>query len=287
VALTPILHPHPSGGWRERGFRIVFEHDTRAGWLFDVILIVTILVSVLVAMLDSVASLHARHAAVFYTLEWGFTLVFTVEYLVRLAVVARPARYARSFFGIVDLLAVLPTWLSLLLPGSQYLLIVRLLRILRVFRVLRLTRYVNEAGLLLGTLARSSRKIFVFLWAILTVVTVFGALMYVVEGPEHGFDSIPTAVYWAIVTVGTVGFGDISPETGAGRFLASILILIGYGIIAVPTGIYTAELAQSLLARRDGRQCRHCALPGHDLDAVYCRRCGGALGDDEQPPPAT
>jgi voltage-gated potassium channel len=275
--LEPRLRPSDDDGWRLAAFRVIFEHDTRGGWLFDVALIAAILASVLVTMLDSVASLHARHGQLFYALEWLFTVVFTVEYVARLLVVTQPLRYARSFFGIVDLLAVLPTWLSLLFPGSQYLLVVRLLRILRVFRVLKLARYVSEAGMLMSAMRRSSRKIFVFLFAIMTVVTVFGALMYVVEGPAHGFDSIPVGIYWAIVTVGTVGFGDISPATGFGRFLASILILFGYGIIAVPTGIYTAELAQGLLNRRDQRRCGQCGLLGHDADAAHCRGCGGAL----------
>jgi voltage-gated potassium channel len=275
--LEPRLRPSDDDGWRLATFRVIFEHDTRGGWLFDVALIAAILASVLITMLDSVASLHASHGRLFYAMEWVFTLVFTVEYIARLLVVTQPLRYARSFFGIVDLLAVLPTWLSLLFPGSQYLLVVRLLRILRVFRILKLARYVSEAGLLVSALRRSSRKIFVFLFAILTVVTVFGALMYVVEGPAHGFDSIPLGIYWAIVTVGTVGFGDIAPATGFGRFLASILILFGYGLIAVPTGIYTAELAQGLFNRLDQRRCGQCGLAGHDADAGHCRNCGAAL----------
>jgi voltage-gated potassium channel len=275
--LEPRLRPSDDDGWRLAAFRVIFEHDTRGGWLFDVALIAAILASVLITMLDSVASLHARYGDVFYVLEWVFTVVFTAEYIARLLVVTQPLRYARSFFGIVDLLAVLPTWLSLLFPGSQYLLVVRLLRILRVFRILKLARYVSEAGVLMSAMRRSSRKIFVFLFAIMTVVTVFGALMYVVEGPEHGFDSIPLGIYWAIVTVGTVGFGDIAPATGLGRFLASILILFGYGLIAVPTGIYTAELAQGLLNRRDQRSCEACRLVGHEPDAAHCRNCGGAL----------
>jgi voltage-gated potassium channel len=282
--LEPRLRPSDDDGWRLAAFRVIFEHDTRGGWLFDVALIAAILASVLITMLDSVASLHARYGDVFYVLEWAFTVAFTAEYVARLLVVNQPLRYARSFFGIVDLLAVLPTWLSLLFPGSQYLLVVRLLRILRVFRILKLARYVSEAGVLMSAMRRSSRKIFVFLFAIMTVVTVFGALMYVVEGPEHGFDSIPLGIYWAIVTVGTVGFGDIAPATGLGRFLASILILFGYGLIAVPTGIYTAELAQGLFNRRDQRRCEACRLVGHEPDAAHCRSCGGALpGPDAAP----
>lgn len=277
IELDPRVRPASDIGWRSHAHRIIFGHDTRAGWLFDMLLIGAILASVMVALLDSVPDLHTRHGGLFYALEWGFTLLFSLEYVLRLLVLARPARYARSFYGIVDLLSVLPTYASLLIPGSQYLLIVRVLRILRVFRILKLTRYLSEADLLMGALARSGRKIFVFLCAILTIVTVFGALMYVVEGPDHGFRSIPTGIYWAIVTVATVGFGDISPMTPLGRFLASILILIGYGIIAVPTGIYTAELAQGLRLRHDRRRCRQCDLGGHEDDALHCRRCGHAL----------
>lgn len=276
VELETYLQPQ-SDGWRRDANRIIFGHDTRAGWLFDVLLIAMILASVMVTLLDSVPDLHARYGSVFYALEWGFTLLFSIEYLARLTVVTQPWRYARSFYGIVDLLAVLPTYVSLLIPGSQYLLIVRVLRILRVFRILKLTRYLSEANLLMSALARSSRKIFVFLCAILTIVTVFGALLYVVEGPAHGFQSIPTGIYWAIVTVATVGFGDISPATPLGRFLASILILIGYGIIAVPTGIYTAELAYGLRFRHNDRHCDACDLRGHEEDAMHCRRCGERL----------
>ncbi len=274
----------PLGGWRLSLYTVIFEADTRAGRWFDLALIWLILTSVAVVILDSFASLHARWGETLEVLEWIFTVLFTAEYIARLLVVTQPLRYARSFFGIVDLLAVLPTWLSLLFPGSQYLLVVRLLRILRVFRILKLARYVSEAGVLMSAMRRSSRKIFVFLFAIMTVVTVFGALMYVVEGPTHGFDSIPLGIYWAIVTVGTVGFGDIAPATALGRFLASILILFGYGLIAVPTGIYTAELAQGLFNRRDQRHCGQCNLAGHEPDAGHCRGCGAALATEDAKP---
>lgn len=272
------LGPDPRGGWRARWFTIIFGHDTPAGRRFDLWLIAIILASVAVTVFDTLPGLHARWALAFLAAEWAFTLAFTAEYLVRLAVVDRPARYARSFFGVIDLLAILPTWLSLLLPGSQYLAIVRVLRVLRVFRILKLARYVGEAGMLAGAMRRSARKIGVFLFAMLTIVTVFGAVMYVIEGPEHGFTSIPTAMYWAIVTVATVGFGDIAPGTPLGRLVASALILIGYGVIAVPTGIYTAELATSLRGKRVERPCPRCTLPEHEADALHCRRCGHDLG---------
>jgi voltage-gated potassium channel len=268
-------------GWRERWFEIIFGHETPAGQLFDVLLIVAILASVAVALLDTVGTLNARYGTLFYGIEWGFTLLFTAEYVVRLMIVARPARYARSFFGVIDLLAILPTYLSLLLAGSQYLLVIRILRILRVFRILKLVQYVDEARVLVSAMQRSWRKILVFLSAIITIVTIFGALMYLIEGPEHGFTSIPLAMYWAVVTVATVGFGDITPGTPVGRFVASLLMLIGYGIIAVPTGIYTAELASSLRQSRDARRCAACGLRGHETDARHCRGCGAAMDSEE------
>lgn len=275
----PRLDAAGDEGWRWRWFHIIFGHQSVAGRRFDILLIWLILASVGVAVLDSVPAVHAAYAPGLYLVEWVFTLAFSAEYVARLLVVAKPLRYARSFYGVIDVLAVLPTWLSLFFPGAQYLLVVRILRILRVFRILKLTRYVSEAGLLMGALQRSGRKIFVFLFTILTVVTIFGAMMYVVEGPQHGFTSIPTGIYWAIVTVATVGFGDISPVTPLGRFLASMLILIGYGIIAVPTGIYTAEMVQGLRTQRDARRCEACGATGHDADARHCRQCGAALDD--------
>jgi voltage-gated potassium channel len=269
--------PPPRPGWRQRWFEVIFGHETRAGRNFDVLLIVAILASVAVAMADSVAELHDRHGLLFYRLEWGFTLLFTAEYLVRLVIVADRLRYARSFFGVIDLLAVLPTWLSLLFPGAQYLLVIRVLRILRVFRVLKLLRYIDESLLLIRALQNSWRKIFIFLVAIVTLVTVFGAVMYLVEGPDNGYTSIPMSMYWAIVTVATVGFGDIVPLTALGKLIASLLILIGYGIIAVPTGIYTAELMTSLRQDRDARRCTGCGLAGHEADAAHCRGCGAPV----------
>src|SRR5690606_3733748 len=230
---------------------------------------------------DSVPSIKARWHTWLYAAEWMFTLAFTVEYGVRLWTVRRPWRYARSFFGIIDLLAILPTFLSLLFPASASLTVIRALRLLRVFRVLKLVEYSSEAGVLIQALQRSRRKIFVFIATLVTIVIIFGALMYVVEGPEHGFTSIPAGMYWAIVTVGTVGFGDIAPVTGFGRFVTSVLIVIGYSIIAVPTGIYTAELARSLQPLRRRVRCAECGLPEHEADAWHCRKCGRALPHDD------
>jgi voltage-gated potassium channel len=269
--------------WRERLFIIVFRHDTVAGKTFDISLIAVIFLSVIVAMMDSVKDLHVRYGELFLVLEWGFTALFTVEYALRLAIVNRPLRYATSFYGLIDVLALLPTYLALFFSGIQFLIVLRILRILRIFKILHMNKYVEEGGILIGALIRSSRKIFIFLLTILTVITIFGALMYLIEGEENGFTSIPTAMYWAIVTVATVGFGDLAPVTPLGRFFTSILILIGYGIIAVPTGIYAAELFSAVRQGRDLRTCGGCGLIGHDADAKHCRACGHAL---ETPSPS-
>ncbi|MDR2872247.1 MAG: ion transporter, partial [Xanthomonadaceae bacterium] len=260
------------------------RHDTPPSRNFDLALIILILTSVLVIMLDSVESLHARFQRPLYIVEWIFTLLFTAEYVVRLLVVRRPLRYALSVWGIIDLVSILPTYLSVILPGTQSLLVVRVLRILRLFRILKLTQYMEEGGMLMSALWRSRRKIFVFICGVLTVVVIFAALMYLIEGPAHGFSNIPTSMYWAIVTMATVGYGDIAPQTAAGRVISSVLILIGYSVIAVPTGIYTAELASSLLAsrqnpknRHDQRGCPECGQEGHEGDAEFCRKCGSPL----------
>jgi voltage-gated potassium channel len=269
--------PATQTGWRARWFHIIFGHADTVGRRFDVLLIIAILGSITVAVFDSVAQAHAQYGKLFYTLEWLFTLAFTLEYVMRILVVDRPWRYIRSFFGVVDVLAVLPTWISLVAAGSQYLLVVRALRILRIFRILKLTRYVGEADLLWSTLIRARRKVLVFFSVILTLVLIFGALMYLIEGPEDGFTSIPTSMYWAIVTMTTVGFGDITPKTTLGKMLTSMIILIGYSIIAVPTGIFTAELAAGMRARRKYRPCPHCSQADHEGDARYCRICGTEL----------
>ena len=280
---TPQLNPATESGWRRRWFDIIYRHDTPPSRNFDLLLIVAILASVIVIVLDSDPWLHIDHARILYAIEWGFTALFTAEYAMRLMVVRRPLRYALSLWGIIDLLSILPTYLSLLFPGSQALLVVRILRVLRLFRILKLTQYVEEGGLLMTALWRSRRKIFLFVSALLTIAIIFGAIMFVVEGPEHGFSTIPTGMYWAIVTMATVGYGDLSPATPLGRFIASVLILIGYSIIAVPTGIYTAELASSLReatrdeGHLDHRGCPECGLEGHDPDASHCRNCGHLL----------
>ena len=268
----------PAGGRRARLHEIIFEADTRAGRLFDLTLIWLILLSVATVILESVRSVRAQYGDLLYTLEWVFTLLFTVEYVLRLTSVRHPLRYATSFFGVVDLLAIIPTYLSIFLPGSQYLLVIRILRLLRVFRLLKLSEYVAEADTLRLALRASRRKISVFISAVVLLVVIIGALMYVIEGEEHGFTSIPTSIYWAIVTLTTVGYGDLSPRTPFGQMLASVVMVLGYGIIAVPTGIVTVELAQAARQRRVTTQaCPSCRAQGHDLDAVYCKYCGANL----------
>jgi voltage-gated potassium channel len=279
---SPQLNPAAPAGWRRRWFDIIFGHEPGLPRRFDLLLIVAILVSVLVVLLDSVAAIHARWSSWLLAAEWAFTLFFTAEYAVRLWVVRKPLRYALSSWGVIDLLSILPTYISLVLPGGQALMVVRILRILRVFRILKLTQYLAEGNLLVTAMLRSRRKIFLFVSTLVTIVVIFGALMYLIEGPQHGFTSIPTSMYWAVVTMGTVGYGDISPETTLGRLVTSVLILIGYSIIAVPTGIYTAELANTLRdstnePRHDHRGCPACGLEGHERDARYCRGCAGPL----------
>lgn len=262
---------------RHRLHEIIFEADTRAGKWFDLILIVSILSSVVVVMLDSVATVRVSHGPLLYAIEWGFTLLFTLEYLLRLSCVTKPLRYAFSFLGLVDFLAVVPTYVSLVLPGSQYMLVIRILRVLRVFRVLKLASYVGEATILMRALLASRRKITIFLLAIITVVVIFGSLMYLVEGAKNGFTSIPRSIYWAIVTMTTVGYGDISPKTNLGQGLASIIMILGYAIIAVPTGIVTAELNHATRKKISTQACPGCMAHGHDPDAVFCKFCSERL----------
>jgi voltage-gated potassium channel len=268
----------PVSGWRLALYIVIFEADTRAGRWFDLVLIGAILASVAVVVLDSVAEVHVRHGELLYALEWAFTLAFTIEYLARLACVRRPLRYARSFYGVIDLLAVLPTYLAVLVPGLHAMMDVRVLRLLRVFRILKLGEYVAEFGLLARALAASRRKILVFLAFVMMVVLVMGTLMYVVEGPGNGYTSIPVSVYWAITTMTTVGFGDITPKTDLGRVIASVMMLLGWGTLAVPTGIVSAEFTAQRLPREvTTRTCHACLSEGHLPNARYCRDCGAPL----------
>ncbi|EJO94102.1 ion transporter [Ectopseudomonas hydrolytica] len=264
--------------WRQRLYIIIFETSTPAAQRFDNWLLVTILASLVVVMLDSVEHFHNQYAEVFRALEWFFTVLFAIEYGLRLYISPKPMRYAFSFFGLVDLLAVLPAILALMFADAQYLMIVRAIRLIRVFRVLKLRQYLSQANFLLVALRGSKQKIIVFLVSVSTLVTVYGALMYVIEGPANGFTSIPISIYWAVVTLTTVGFGDITPQTPIGQMLATLVMITGYSIIAVPTGIFTAELANAM--RLEGQMehdCPHCKKPRHEHNASYCNRCGGPL----------
>jgi voltage-gated potassium channel len=275
---NPLENP-PLSPWREKLRVIIFEADTAAGKAFDIGLLVAILLSVLAVLLDSVAPFRNRHGQLLDNAEWFFTLLFTAEYALRLICSPRPLHYARSFFGIVDLLAILPTYLSLLFPGAESMIVIRGLRLLRVFRVFKLGQFLGEASLLRNALASSRHKITVFLGTISILVTILGAAMYLIEGEENGFTSIPIAIYWAIVTMTTVGYGDMAPVTVSGKLLASIVMIMGYSIIAVPTGIVTAEIVEGAAAARriTTRSCPNCLSEGHDRDATYCKDCSALL----------
>ncbi len=271
----------PTEGWRLSLYSVIFESETRAGRIFDLSLIAVILFSVLVVVLDSVQSIHARWGGVFSVFEWIFTAVFTLEYIARLACLRHPLRYARSFYGVIDLLALLPTYLAILMPGLSVLIDVRILRLLRVFRIFKMSRYAAEYRALATALAASRRKIMVFVGFVGMVVLVLGTLMYVVEGPQHGFTSIPVAIYWAISTMTTVGFGDLVPKTGLGRAIASVMMLLGWGVLAVPTGIVSAEMVRygrEGIPKVSPRRCEACGADAHTSDARFCRVCGGPLG---------
>lgn len=261
---------------KEKLYEVIFEADTPAGKKFDMLLLIIILFSVGIAMLETVPSLNHHFANIFYLIEWIFTIIFTVEYLVRIYCVRSPKRYIFSFYGIIDLLSTLPTYFSIFFPGSQGLLVIRSIRLLRIFRIFKLARYLGEANILMTALKASRIKVTVFVGAVSVIVVIVGALMYLVEGPEHGFVSIPMSAYWAIVTVTTVGFGDITPQTPLGQFLASLLMILGYGFIAVPTGIVSVELANAQ-TNLTTQTCPSCFKQDHTLDAIYCKYCGTRL----------
>lgn len=258
-------------------YDIVFEADTQAGKLFDVSLLIIILVSILLVMLESVPSIEKEYGAILKFLEWVITGIFSLEYLLRIWIIQKPRVYIFSFYGIIDFLAVLPSYLALVFAGTQGLMVIRALRLLRVFRILKLNRYTNEGAIIIRALHASRIKISVFLFAILTMVIIIGTVMYMVEGAENGFTSIPRGIYWAVVTLTTVGYGDISPSTSLGQFFASLVMVIGYAIIAVPTGIVTAELTRQASKPISTQVCPKCLSEGHDLDATYCKKCGGKL----------
>jgi voltage-gated potassium channel len=264
--------------WRARLHEVIYESNTLAGKVFDVSLLVLILASILVVMLDSVEEWHVRYGDLFNRLEWIFTAVFTIEYILRLVSISKPMKYVFSFLGIIDLLAILPSYLSIFFGGAQSLLVLRALRLLRVFRIFKLTHFLTEMQFLGVAIKGSLRKISIFILVVLMLVVILGSLMYLIEKGENGFNSIPDSIYWAIVTITTVGYGDISPATPMGKFVASIIMLLGYGIIAVPTGIVTTEMALAARKRDEKSEvCPQCGKEGHDADADYCKRCGGKL----------
>jgi len=264
---------------RARLYTIIFGTDTPAGKRFDIVLIAAILISVIALMAESVNALGTNYGAFFRLLEWVLTILFTLEYFTRIYCSPYPARYARSFYGIVDLLAIFPTYLSLIIPGANYLLAIRLLRFLRIFRVLKLVRYLREANTLLRSIALARRKISVFFFSVLVLAVILGTVMYVIEGSANGFSSIPRSIYWTIVTITTVGYGDITPQTVPGQVVASFIMLLGYSIIAVPTGILTAELMQEMQRERVQRSCAGCGIAGHERDARFCKVCGTSLSN--------
>lgn len=272
--------PQVLSGWRRAWHEIIFESDTPAGRAFDIILIFCILASFGFVMLESIGSISIAYGDVLRIGEWFFTILFTVEYVMRLLCVIHPWKYALSPLGMIDLLAVLPTYLDVLYSGAHVLISLRVLRLLRIFRILKLAHYLKEATVLTAALKASKAKITVFLLAVSTLVTIIGSVMYVIEGPERGFTSIPVSIYWAIVTMTTVGFGDITPKTPLGQLFAGMVMILGYGIIAVPTGIVTAEMTR---AARNASEpvstqcCMACSAEGHDADAKYCKYCGSPL----------
>ncbi|MGR5061749.1 ion transporter [Photobacterium sp. DNB22_13_2] len=262
---------------KQRLYQIIFGTQTKAGRNFDIALIVAILCSELILILSTIRTVEFKYSEALTVLEWVFTLLFTVEYLLRLYCSPKPWAYARSFYGVIDLIAVLPSYLAFLFPGSNYLLIIRLIRVMRIFRILKLARFLKDSNILLRSLLMAQRKILVFFSSVAILVTVLGSLLYIVEGPNNGFTSIPASIYWAIVTITTVGYGDIVPQTDIGKAIASITMLLGYSILAVPTGIITAELSQEMQTQRHLIRCTNCSSSGHETDANFCKKCGTEL----------
>ena len=265
---------------KEKIHEVIFEADTPLGKRFDITLMVIIVLSVVVVLLETVPSLQEKYGNFFYILEWIFTVIFTIEYILRLYCVYRPLKYAKSFFGIIDLLAILPTYLSVFIIGAQSLLVIRILRLMRVFRIFKLWHFLTEGRQLVKALQASRAKITVFMLFVLLMVTIIGSIMYIIEGGQEntGFSSIPQSIYWAIVTLTTVGYGDITPTTDFGRFLSAIVMILGYAVLAVPTGIVSVEIFKSSRVTNT-QACRYCAQEGHDDDAVFCKYCGERLND--------
>lgn len=271
------MDPVKSSSWRLRLHEIIYESDTRAGKFFDVTLLCLIVASIIVVVLDSSQQWRQSHGDLFEKMEWGFTILFTIEYILRLICIKKPWRYVFSFLGVIDLLAIIPGYLSLLVPGTRSLLVLRALRLMRIFRIFKLSHFLSEMHFLRVALKGSMRKISVFMLVVLTLVIIMGSVMYLVEGGRNGFDSIPESIYWAIVTITTVGYGDISPVTAPGKFVASVIMLMGYAIIAVPTGIITTEMAIAMMRKENQQACPGCGREGHDSNARYCKFCGEKL----------
>ncbi|MCH2198923.1 MAG: ion transporter [Flavobacteriales bacterium] len=271
------FEPAAENDWRARIHEVIFEADTPAGKRFDIALLWVIVASVVVVMLESVVEIKDKYGSLLQILEWSFTIVFTIEYIARLVSVKKPLRYVFSFFGLVDLLSIIPTFLGLFIQGSGSLLVIRILRLLRVFRVLKLIGFLREARVLGQALRASRRKIAVFLMTVVALVIILGTLMYIIEDAEAGFTSIPRSIYWAVVTLTTVGYGDIAPATALGQFLASVIMILGYSILAVPTGIVSSELARTDLEHTNTRSCNSCSREGHADDAIFCKFCGEKL----------
>lgn len=272
-------------GLRPRLREIIFGTDTPIGRGFDIVLLVLIVVSVGNLMLISVAAINTRIGWLLNDLEWFFTFVFTIEYAARIYAARRRWAYIRSFYGVIDLVSILPLYLSLIVPSAHYVIAIRVLRVMRIFRVLKLVRYANEANVLTRSLLHAQRKMQIFLGVLSLFTILLGALMYLVEGPVHGFTSIPRSMYWAIVTITTVGYGDIAPGTPLGQAIAGLAIMFGYAMLAVTAGIITAELTKEIVSERQDRQCPHCERSGHEIDAKYCKFCGGDLDEDEEDDP--
>lgn len=270
--------PINDNGWRSEWYDIIFEADSPKGKTFDVVLLIAILGSLLSIMLETVESLSQEYRTLFRGLEWFFTVIFTLEYITRLLIVEKKRKYIFSFYGMIDLLSIIPTYLAFFLVGAQYFLVVRSFRLIRVFRVLKMVRFLGEARMLTNALKASRHKITVFLIAVICIVFIMGALMYIVEGKENGFANIPVSIYWCIVTLTTVGYGDITPLTPMGKIIASVIMILGYGLIAVPTGIVTSEMTRSGNKKQsEKRECDSCGFKENDSDAVYCKKCGNYL----------
>ncbi|NOH79302.1 ion transporter [Vibrio sp. RE86] len=272
----------PRNSLRHHLYIIIFGTHTKAGRAFDIALIVAIISSLVVLVLESIPAINAKWATELRYIEYSFTALFTIEYLLRLYCSPKPTAYAKSFYGVVDLLAILPTYLAIFFPAASFMGVVRALRVMRIFRVLKLVRYLQDSNILLRSLLMARRKIVIFFSTVAILVTIFGALIFVIEGPDNGFTSIPKSIYWAIVTITTVGYGDLVPQTDLGKAVASLTMLLGYSILAVPTGIITAELSQEMNSHKSLVKCPNCSKSGHESDAMFCKHCGSELADPDR-----